>query len=353
MCIRDRERRNGNFDFENEYSEAQVQSPKGPFGSSARGESAEDIKKLTYLSKLTYEFLKENPQTTFSQVTSYLCGYYRDRSLNIEQKNVQRRGYDTLNVFLSLGIVRKTKSSMLELVNGGIVEVPDAKTKPQDVEARRKRVAKKRKQVKEKILQLIALKKLIAYNVSLELKDTCFPLAKKVHFPFLLLGLPAESVVLENKSMARILVTAPSKILIKTESHLLHEFHLTQIVPGDENALPSAELKNFLESEILKKILPMANPALASERKLFLSNSQAIEEEKGDSKHTLDFHIMRASQTPRAINTFQNRILESQYESQELYQQSPFPITPMLCNPEESEPHPSEVASHRQLFKQA
>eukprot|EP00831_Metopus_contortus_P080145 TRINITY_DN8127_c0_g1_i2.p2 TRINITY_DN8127_c0_g1~~TRINITY_DN8127_c0_g1_i2.p2 ORF type:complete len:197 (-),score=22.61 TRINITY_DN8127_c0_g1_i2:207-797(-) len=192
MCIRDRERRNGNFDFENEYSEAQVQSPKGPFGSSARGESAEDIKKLTYLSKLTYEFLKENPQTTFSQVTSYLCGYYRDRSLNIEQKNVQRRGYDTLNVFLSLGIVRKTKSSMLELVNGGIVEVPDAKTRPQEVETRRKRVATKRKQVKEKILQLIAIKKVIAYNVSLELTETCFPLLKKVPFPFSPTGAPCQ-----------------------------------------------------------------------------------------------------------------------------------------------------------------
>ena len=68
---------------------------------------------LIGISKLVFEYLKDNEYTTGNKVTEYIKNRFQSKKNDqLNQKNIQRRVYDAINVMCAVGLIRKNKQKI-------------------------------------------------------------------------------------------------------------------------------------------------------------------------------------------------------------------------------------------------
>ena len=68
---------------------------------------------LINISKLIFEFIKKNNETTGNEIIDYINNCLQiDKEDQMIQKNIQRRVYDAINVMQSIGCIRKDKQNI-------------------------------------------------------------------------------------------------------------------------------------------------------------------------------------------------------------------------------------------------
>jgi DNA gyrase/topoisomerase IV subunit B len=83
-------------------------------------------KKLVFLSRKVLEEVINNKETTGTKIANKILDIYKDKKINMDFKNVQRRVYDALNVLSALSIILKDRNRIKfrgsPFVHGGGVE---------------------------------------------------------------------------------------------------------------------------------------------------------------------------------------------------------------------------------------
>ena len=68
---------------------------------------------LICISKLVFEYLKNIIYTTGNEVTEYIKNILQSKkNAQINQKNIQRRVYDAINVMCAVGLIKKNKQKI-------------------------------------------------------------------------------------------------------------------------------------------------------------------------------------------------------------------------------------------------
>jgi hypothetical protein len=69
-----------------------------------------ESKKLVFLSNKVLEEVVQKQETTGTKIAMRILEIYKDKKINMDFKNVQRRVYDALNVLSALGIIKKDRN---------------------------------------------------------------------------------------------------------------------------------------------------------------------------------------------------------------------------------------------------
>lgn len=88
-------------DSETEFDGNSDQSPK------------KKDKKLVFLSRSVLKCVRENPNTTGTEIAYKILELYKRFSEKVDFKNVQRRVYDALNVLSAMEIIEKHKNHIV------------------------------------------------------------------------------------------------------------------------------------------------------------------------------------------------------------------------------------------------
>ena len=67
---------------------------------------------LINISHLVYDFLKKEVNTTSNEVTTYIKNIIQSNDNQLNQKNIQRRVYDAINVISAIGLIEKNKQKI-------------------------------------------------------------------------------------------------------------------------------------------------------------------------------------------------------------------------------------------------
>ena len=70
-------------------------------------------KKLVFLSRSVLQCVRENPNTTGTEIAYKIIDLYKRFSDKVDFKNVQRRVYDAINVLSAMHIIMKEKNHII------------------------------------------------------------------------------------------------------------------------------------------------------------------------------------------------------------------------------------------------
>lgn len=172
---------------------------------------AAESKKLVFLSNKVLEEVMKKNETTGTKIAMKILEIYKDKKINMDFKNVQRRVYDALNVLSALNIIKKDRNKIKfkgsPFINGKGIEGLIGPTQSiqsrllEEKQERELQLLKKKERIalldklieqkqgqmkdesqllKEKVLQHVAIKKIIPRNFN---SDTHHHL-QKVPIPF-------------------------------------------------------------------------------------------------------------------------------------------------------------------------
>ena len=154
---------------------------------------------LIGISKLVFEYLKSNEYTTGNEVTEYIKNRLQSKKNDqLNQKNIQRRVYDAINVMCAVGLIQKNKQKIQFLLKTNqdnkinkLNEEINSKEKnggeKEEKIGEEERIRKKEKELEEKIKKLtksyLTLKFYEKYTkLNKENKDR--ENEQKIEFPF-------------------------------------------------------------------------------------------------------------------------------------------------------------------------
>ena len=121
---------------------------------------------LIGISKLVFEYLKSNEYTTGNEVTEYIKNRLQSKKNDqLNQKNIQRRVYDAINVMCAVGLIQKNKQKIQFLLKTNqdnkinkLNEEINSKEKnggeKEEKIGEEERIRKKEKELEEKIKKL-------------------------------------------------------------------------------------------------------------------------------------------------------------------------------------------------------
>ena len=93
-------------------SQTQQMSSTATAGGRPKGHSkrSAESKKLVFLSNKVLEEVMNKNETTGTKIAMRILEIYKDKKINMDFKNVQRRVYDALNVLSALSIIKKDRN---------------------------------------------------------------------------------------------------------------------------------------------------------------------------------------------------------------------------------------------------
>ena len=181
---------------------------------------------LINISRLVFEFLKTVGHTTGNEVTNHIKDViYSKNKKQPNQKNIQRRVYDAINVMCAAGLIKKNKQEIEFIKNKG--EENNLNDLGEGIEQNKKKEKEKNDEIDEKIRQKTAeleekTKKLIKnyltlkfYEKYLKLNETCpqRKFQKKLEFPFDLIKYDSSNPIkiTQKEDSSRYLLLSNSK----------------------------------------------------------------------------------------------------------------------------------------------
>jgi len=177
---------------------------------------------LIEISKLVFEFLKmnENKNTTGNEVTEYIKNFLQTKkNEEFNQKNIQRRVYDSINVMCAAGLIKKENNKEIKFLknkikdkeNNNLLKNENNNSKIELREENEELLKEKIKELEEKkkylIKRYLTLKFYQKYH---KLNETCNQrkFQKKLMFPFDLIIYDCSSPMkkVQNEDLTRILI---------------------------------------------------------------------------------------------------------------------------------------------------
>lgn len=167
--------------------------PRTVSGNNKKTKRSAESKKLVFLSNKVLEEVMHQSETNGTNIANRILEIYKDKKINMDFKNVQRRVYDALNVLSALNIIDKGRGQIKfrgsPYVSGGGIDVFGAhitknthlhenneiqaqkrlkeekiKQIEQQINLRMKEIEKEKQLLKEQVLQHISIKKIIKRN---------------------------------------------------------------------------------------------------------------------------------------------------------------------------------------------
>lgn len=184
---------------------------------------------LIEISKLVFEFLKmnEDKNTTGNKVTDYIRNYLQTKkNEQFNQKNIQRRVYDSINVMCAAGLIKKEnnkeiiflKNKIKDKENNNLLKNENHNTNIELREENEELLKEKIKELEEKkkylIKRYLTLK---FYQKYQRLNETCSQRKsqKKLMFPFDLIKYDCTSPMkkVQNEDQTRVLILSNNEFI--------------------------------------------------------------------------------------------------------------------------------------------
>ncbi|XP_065175944.1 transcription factor Dp-1-like isoform X1 [Sycon ciliatum] len=178
---------------------AAVSSRRGG-GSGGRGQTVEKQKGLKLFSTKVCEKVRQKGKTTYNEVADELVQEVQEERQGLtgeqqgfDQKNIRRRVYDALNVLMAIHIIAKEKKEIRWI---GLPTNSASECAKLEEEKRRaeERIAKKKRELQDVLLQQIAFSRLVERNKSMPQESPPAP-NSSVRLPFLLLKTSKNTVI--------------------------------------------------------------------------------------------------------------------------------------------------------------
>ena len=185
---------------------------------------------LIEISKLVFEFLNkmnEDKNTTGSEVTEYIKNFLQSKkNEEFNQKNIQRRVYDSINVMCAAGLIKKENNKEIKFLknkikdkeNNNLIKNENNNTKTELREENEEMLKEKIKELEEKkkylIKRYLTLK---FYQKYQKLNETCNQrkTQKKLMFPFDLIKYDCTSPIqkVQNEDQTRVLILSNNEFI--------------------------------------------------------------------------------------------------------------------------------------------
>ena len=217
---------------------------------------------LIGISKLVFEYLKNVTYTTGNEVTEHIKNKLQlKKKCQINQKNIQRRVYDAINVMCAVGLIHKNKQKIQFLnknlkekeINNSSDDSNSSNSNEQKIKLKLIELEEKRKKLVKNYLTMKFYEK---FNLMNE-KNPQRKLENKIEFPF-------DIIKYDNSSPIKITSSEDlSRYLLLSNSEFIH------MTPYDI-------IKKLISQEILLKINKKTNDIIDS--KINSKNNSLIDE---------------------------------------------------------------------------
>ena len=217
---------------------------------------------LIGISKLVFEYLKNVTYTTGNEVTEHIKNKLQlKKKCQINQKNIQRRVYDAINVMCAVGLIHKNKQKIQFLnknlkekeINNSSDDSNSSDSNEQKIKLKLIELEEKRKKLVKNYLTMKFYEKYYLMNE----KNPQRKLENKIEFPF-------DIIKYDNSSPIKITSSEDlSRYLLLSNSEFIH------MTPYDI-------IKKLISQEILLKINKKTNDIIDS--KINSKNNSLIDE---------------------------------------------------------------------------
>ena len=217
---------------------------------------------LIGISKLVFEYLKNVTYTTGNEVTEHIKNKLQlKKKCQINQKNIQRRVYDAINVMCAVGLIHKNKQKIQFLnknlkekeINNSSDDSNSSNSNEQKIKLKLIELEEKRKKLVKNYLTIKFYEKYYLMNE----KNPQRKLENKIEFPF-------DIIKYDNSSPIKITSSEDlSRYLLLSNSEFIH------MTPYDI-------IKKLISQEILLKINKKTNDIIDS--KINSKNNSLIDE---------------------------------------------------------------------------
>ena len=217
---------------------------------------------LIGISKLVFEYLKNVIYTTGNEVTEHIKNKLQlKKKCQINQKNIQRRVYDAINVMCAVGLIHKNKQKIQFLnknlkekeINNSSDDSNSSNSNEQKIKLKLIELEEKRKKLVKNYLTMKFYEKYYLMNE----KNPQRKLENKIEFPF-------DIIKYDNSSPIKITSSEDlSRYLLLSNSEFIH------MTPYDI-------IKKLISQEILLKINKKTNDIIDS--KINSKNNSLIDE---------------------------------------------------------------------------
>ena len=217
---------------------------------------------LIGISKLVFEYLKNVTYTTGNEVTEHIKNKLQlKKKCQINQKNIQRRVYDAINVMCAVGLIHKNKQKIQFLnknlkekeINNSSDDSNSSNSNEQKIKLKLIELEEKRKKLVKNYLTMKFYEKYYLMNE----KNPQRKLENKIEFPF-------DIIKYDNSSPIKITSSEDlSRYLLLSNSEFIH------MTPYDV-------IKKLISQEILLKINKKTNDIIDS--KINSKNNSLIDE---------------------------------------------------------------------------
>ena len=228
---------------------------------------------LIGISKLVFEYLKNVTYTTGNEVTEHIKNKLQlKKKCQINQKNIQRRVYDAINVMCAVGLIHKNKQKIQFLnknlkekeINNSSDDNNSSNSNEQKIKLKLIELEEKRKKLVKNYLTMKFYEKYYLMNE----KNPQRKLENKIEFPF-------DIIKYDNSSPIKITSSEDlSRYLLLSNSEFIH------MTPYDI-------IKKLISQEILLKINKKTNDIIDSKNNSLIDefNCNRFNEEKEEKKY--------------------------------------------------------------------
>ena len=228
---------------------------------------------LIGISKLVFEYLKNVTYTTGNEVTEHIKNKLQlKKKCQINQKNIQRRVYDAINVMCAVGLIHKNKQKIQFLnknlkekeINNSSDDSDSSNSNEQKIKLKLIELEEKRKNLVKNYLTMKFYEKYYLMNE----KNPQRKLENKIEFPF-------DIIKYDNSSPIKITSSEDlSRYLLLSNSEFIH------MTPYDI-------IKKLISQEILLKINKKTNDIIDSKNNSLIDefNCNRFNEEKEEKKY--------------------------------------------------------------------
>ena len=183
---------------------------------------------LIEISKLVFEFLKmnENKNTTGNEVSEYIKNFLQSKNNEVfNQKNIQRRVYDSINVMCAAGLIKKENNKEIKFLKNKIKDKENNNLIKNENNNKIELREENEELLKEKIKELEEKKKYLIkryltlnfYQKYQKLNETCYQrkTQKKLMFPFDLIKYDCTSPMkkVQNEDQTRVLILSNNEFI--------------------------------------------------------------------------------------------------------------------------------------------
>jgi hypothetical protein len=280
---------------------------------------------LTQISRLVFKHLSEIENTTGNEVTNYIKNILQPRKNDkTNQKNIQRRVYDAINVMSAAGLIKKNRQEIQfikkdnseknnNIINDKNFSHTDKKERNCDIEekieSKTKELEEWRSQLKDKYFHIKFFEKINKLNeLSPQRK-----FQKKLDFPFDIIKFDNSSPIkiTSTNDNTRFLLLSNSQIEHIDQNDIVKRMVVPDIISQLQN-IPNVQIDNNIiqNKECSKK--STNDDSLLADNNIIINNIDNNEDKKSpdESNNLLKYNIQEKIET--SINKEKLNALENQ-----------------------------------------